>query len=79
MWRIVRHKCILKGLRRILEVPPKLPEITDALLADKGGGHTLFQRHQAKVSTLTREEGKLAMHVHLILKKIVILCPYFVV
>ena len=31
----------------------KLPEITNALRVDKGGGHTLLQRHQAKVSTLT--------------------------
>ena len=33
---------------------PKLPEITNALLVNEGGGHTLLQRHQVKVSTLTR-------------------------
>ena len=54
--RIVRRKCTLEGLRRILEAPTKLPEITDTLLANKGGGHALLQRHQAKVSTLTREQ-----------------------
>ena len=43
---------------------PKLPEITDALLADKGGGHTLFQRHQAKVSTLTREQTSFLQAQH---------------
>ena len=62
--RIVRRKCLLEGLRRILEAPPELPEITDTLLADEGGGHTILQRHQAKVSTLTREQTSFLQAQH---------------
>ena len=40
--RIVRRKCTLEGLWRILEAPPKLPEITDTLLANEGQGHALL-------------------------------------
>ena len=60
----MRHKCTLKGLRRITEAPPKLPDITDALLANEGGGHALLQRHQAKVSKLTREETSFLQAQH---------------
>ena len=37
MWCIVRRKCALKGLRRMLEALPKLPEITDNLFINKDG------------------------------------------
>ena len=56
MRHIMRRTCTAKGLRRILEAPPTLPEITDALLTNEGGGHALLQRHQVKVSTLTRKQ-----------------------
>ena len=60
----MRRKCTFKGLRRILEALPKLPDITNALLADKGGGYVLLQRHQAKVSTLTRERTSFLQTQH---------------
>ena len=53
---IVRRKCTLEGLWRILNAPPNLPEITDTLLANEGGRYALLWRHQVKVSTLTREQ-----------------------
>ena len=63
--RIVRRKYTLKGLRRILKAPPKLSEITDALLTNKDRGHALLQSHQAKVSTLTPEQTSLLQAQHL--------------
>ena len=61
---IVRRKCTLEGLGRILKAPFKLPDITDVLLTDKGGGHALFQRHQVKVFTLTHEQTSFLQAQH---------------
>ena len=59
--RVIRRNCTLQGLKRILEEPPKLPDIGAALLAhgtsDSSTGAGGASRVQRKISRLTREQN----------------------